>query len=302
MSVKQGKKVNKQAVAAKQRKVAEEQASAKKSKKTPAEAKKANHKKLIELAAVVFAVIMALTMMLPSLSAIFANKSSSSSSTDSSTTASTDSSTTSSTDSSTTSSTSTSSVSDVDNEYSSTVSELETKLKADPNNLPALINIANDYLNWGYSAKTYESTDEEKAHVVDLFNSAITYYDRYLALNDAKSVHVNRALAQYYAGDTDGAVQALVDFTNTTTDYAPAWADLGMLYENQSNTTAAKDAYTKALGANPSSNVSSYVNARLTAIEQQESGTSSTSSSSSSTSSSGSLLSDLASASGTSTK
>ena len=314
MSVKQGKKVNKQAKAAQQRKTAEAQAAQKaaaqkSAKKSPAakptltkaEDKKRRQKRIVEIGAIVFAVIMALTMMLPSLSAIFSNSSSSSSSSSSTTDASTDASTDSSTDSSTT--TSTSDMASVDSKYSSTVSTLESKLDGDPNNLAALINVANDYLSWGYSAMSYESTDDDKAHVADLFTKAMGYYDRYLALNDAKSAHTNRALAQFYSGDTTGAISYLESYVQTTTDYAAAWADLGMMYESSSETDKAKDAYTRAISAatDDDASVKSYAEGRLSSIVSSESSTTSSSSasSSSSSSSSGSLLSDLQSSSGT---
>jgi cytochrome c-type biogenesis protein CcmH/NrfG len=258
--------------------------------------KKDRKKRVTEILVVVFAVIMAATMMLPSLSAIFTSSSSSSSTTDAATTdASTDASTDATTDATTTNSMDT-----LDAKYADTVSTLETKLESNSNDLATLLALGNDYFSWGYQGTSYATTDEEKSHVNDLLSKAEGYYDSYLALNDSGSVHVDRALCQYYSGDTDGATAALEQYTTDNPDFGPAWANLGMMYASASRTDDAKAAFQKAIDADPDDKygVKSYATSYLSSLESSSDSASSSSSSSSSTS--GTSLSDaLQSASGT---
>ena len=117
-------------------------------------------------------------------------------------------------------------------------------------------------------AKNYASTDEENAHVTDLLQKAEDYYDTYLESNDAAAAHVNRALCRYYLGDSAGAISALEKFVAATPDYAPAWANLGMIYQETGDTNKAEDAYNKALEVDPNdeNGMKSYVTSQLQSI------------------------------------
>lgn len=238
----------------------------------------------------IFAVVMALSMMLPSLVTIVSNMrpkdadvqqttsadaSSSSSAADSSSASTTDSSastdtssSSSTTDSSATSDTATSdaatsesssstsetstTVASLDADYQVEVSALEKRLADDPKNLAALLNLGKHYMSWAYSVSYYGGSEEEAIdHAHDLFDKAIGYYDQYLALNDSNAVKVDRALCQFYVGDYDAAQAALEKLTKDAPDYGPAWANLGLVYESMWNTESAQDAYKKAAEADP---------------------------------------------------
>lgn len=190
-------------------------------------------------------------------------------------------------------------------QYYSRTSELQSRLDSDPNNLAALLNLAQNYMNWGYSAAAQSDTDEETTYANGLLDQAIGYYDRYLALNDSNSAKVDRALCQYYKGDTDAALSALEQITTDSPDFAPAWANLGMLYERSGDTDKAKDAYQKAADADPDDEygAKSFANRRLVQITASENSSSSddaTSVVSNSTNDSQGLTDTLAQQSGTS--
>ncbi len=161
---------------------------------------------------------------------------------------------------------------DLDTRYEAIVEPLETKLESNAEDKATLINLANNYLTWGDSAQNYASTDEETEHVKELLNKAMGYYDSYLALDDASAAHVNRALCQYYLGDTSGAISALEEFCEGTSDYAPAWSNLGMMYEETGDTEKAKDAYNKALEVDPDDTcgVKSYASSQLSSLTEAE--------------------------------
>lgn len=157
-------------------------------------------------------------------------------------------------------------------QYSTIVSSLEARLDDDPDNLAALLNLAQNYMSWGYSAVSQSTTDEERDYANGLLDQAISYFDRYLELNDANSARVDRALCLYYQGDTDGAIAALEQISEDSPDFAPAWANLGMLYENQGDTDKAKEAYRQASETDPDDEygAKSFADRRLVLITASE--------------------------------
>ena len=151
---------------------------------------------------------------------------------------------------------------------SETAKKFKDRLKEDPNNLAALYNLGETYMNWGYSANSSASTDEERDYAKQLLNKAMSYYDRYLGLNDSITVKINRSLCQYYAGDADGAVKALQQVCDENPENAIAQAQLGYLYESQFNNEKATEAYHKAVELDPddAQGVKSYANQRIIAL------------------------------------
>lgn len=235
---------------------------------------------------VLFAFLMAFSLMLPSLSAIFGSSSSSSSGSSSSTDSSTDSSD-SSEDSEKTD------VEKADDKYGAMVSTLEEKYASDSTNLATLLNLGKDYMTWGTYVRYYGSSDSDTTHANELLDKAVKYYDEYLAQHESNAVRVDKALCAYYQEDTTSALNQLRELTETASDYGPAWANLGLLYETTGDDESAKEAYNKAEETDPNDEygAKSYAETRLSSIaSSEESGESdsSTSSSTSTTSSSSS--------------
>lgn len=161
-------------------------------------------------------------------------------------------------------------MSHVDAQYQTTVDNLRKQYDADPTNPSALLNLANGYFDWGVSALDVVQSDEDQAHVIDLFSNAISRYDDYLADNPgSKSVEVDRAIAIFYTGDTDRAIAELEEFTASDDSFGPAWANLGMFYENAGRTDDARAAYEKAVSCDPDDafGVKTYAQQRLDALD-----------------------------------
>lgn len=196
------------------------------------------------IAIMVFAVIMALSMMLPSLSAIFApsrHKSGGAAPLD---------------------------LARIDKSYSTSTSSLEEKLAADPQDQESLLALGGNYMSWAYAARQLASTDADRQHVGELWKKAIESYDRYLALADSEKARLNRSLCQHYSGDTAGALSSLEQLTAAHPDFAPAWANYGMILESSGRPDDARSAYERAQQADPNNEqgAKSFADKRLEAL------------------------------------
>ena len=235
-----------------------------------AEKQKARKQKITAIAVGAFAVIMALSMTLPSLTYIFGNNDQQSAEEqvqEQETTAEESEDTAAEEQDSTKTG-----MDSVDANYAAVVNPLEAKLNDNPKDLATLLSLGNNYMNWGSAASSYATDETSEQHVLDLFNKAIGYFDRYLELNDSAVVKANRAMCQLNTGDADGALAALQQITVDNPDYGPAWANIGMIYEYQQNTEKAKEAYQKAIevDANDEYGAASYANRRLAAMAASE--------------------------------
>lgn len=241
-----------------------------------------------KVALTVFAVLMALSMMLPSLAAIVGNSGSSDSSSQADS-QSADSGSDSS-DSSSDSSDSTDAVTKADEKYQPLVSSLEQKLSSDSQNLATLLNLGKDYMAWGVTVRYSATTDDATSHANELLEKAVSYYDQYLGLKDSGAVRVDRALCKYYEGDTTAATSALEQLTQDMPDYGPAWANLGMLYESAGSTDQARQAYEKAqeTDADDEYGAKTYATQRISSMDSASSSSSTTGSTGSASGSTGS--------------
>ncbi len=159
----------------------------------------------------------------------------------------------------------------IDAQYGTTVRSLKAQYEADPSNPSALYNLANAYFDWGLAVQNHAVSDDDAAHAVEVFKQAVSYYDTYLADNpDAKSVTVDRAICVFYTGDHTAAITDLEEMLAQDDSFAPAWANLGMFYENDGRTDDAQQAYERALataGDDDPYNVKTYAEQRLEALE-----------------------------------
>ncbi len=242
MATKRPKKRNKQTVAAQRaryKKQQEELAAQKNGKK------KRSGK---EIAVIVISVIVALGLMLPSLAQIFAQPSSSESIP--------------------------TTVEGFQERYQPLVDELEGELSADPTNADAELELANTYYQWGSYAQMFGATEEFQAEVQRVFGEAKNAYAKYLELlgstdsEEAKQASVSEALCDYYLGNTGEAIASLTNLADST-DYASAWANLGMIYSAQGATETALECYEKGVAADPDDalGVKSYCEQQIEALQ-----------------------------------
>lgn len=210
---------------------------------------------------IILAVLMVLSVLLPSLSSIFGTG------------------TTDTSAASDTSEASTESMETVDATYGSEVSDLQTRLdnaSNDNERFAPLLNLGDTYLEWASAASPYATDETGQQHVQELYGLAQSTYEEYLALHESSDIRTRVALCQFYAGDVDGAISALESFvaTDTGNNYGPAWAYLGMMYQQNGDTEAAKRAYTEATraDADDSYGAKSYATQQLANLQAAESG------------------------------
>ena len=220
-------------------------------------------KRTKEIAVAVFAVIIGVSMMLPSLAYIFtghgpsgqgSNSSQSSDSTNSSESAGDDGGSTDSGNTDPSNEGAKNDIASIDDRYQKPISSLEDKLASatdDTSKLPTLLGLGDDYLQWALAASRQASDDAAKAHVSELYGKAIDYYKQYLAINDSGAVKVKISQCQLYSGDTDAAVQTLEALTQASPDYGPAWVYLGVTYVQKGDNTKAINALKRAEAADP---------------------------------------------------
>lgn len=249
--------------AAKKDAVAQEAAEKKDQKK----GRKRDVKKIATTVVIVFfAILMVVSMLLPSFAQVFSSNSQARQAEEQTEAPSYGS------DEEVSSSTSMTSVDGVFNAYADEISSLEDKLSGDPDNLAYILNLGQAYMGAAYQASNYASTEQDATRISEAFDTAIGYFDQYLALQDSAAVKVDRALCQLYKGDTAGAVSALEQVTTESPDYGPAWANLGLAYEVTGDTSKAKAAYKQAEEADPDDTYGSYTFAeqRLSQLAQSD--------------------------------
>ena len=197
----------------------------------------------IRIIVIVLAVVTALSILLPSLSAIV-SVFSDSSSTDTTLT-SDDSSDDDEEEEETT-------VATIDAQYEDDEAELLASLEEDPTNLAVLLNLGELYVEWAQTASDYAESDEDTEHIYELYTSAITYYDQYLELYDSDYVVVQRAVALFERGDTQTAVDALLaHMEDAGASYPPLYVTLGNFYEELGETDLAISYYEQAVELDP---------------------------------------------------
>lgn len=138
----------------------------------------------------------------------------------------------------------------------------------------ARLRLAQAYYQWGIYATSYAGNDDEQVEAKKLLEDAQSAFSGYLDAagsldsTEAKSAAVSRALCDYYAGDTKACIESLKSVAEET-NYAPAWANLGMMYQNEGNTSDAMAAYQKAIDADPdgTTGVKSYSEQMLSSLK-----------------------------------
>lgn len=271
--------------------------------RAPETQKKDGKKKLTSIIIIAFAVLMALSMTLPSLAQIFASNNSQADK-QAQTEAAEKKQNAEAGSASQTEVADTTTVDGIMKLYSADITRHEKALEKDKNSLVDLLQCGKTYMKAGGQATSVAKTNDDAKKVATLFEQAKGYFDRYLALQDAVTVRVDRALCDLYEGNIDSTIAALKKVTDAApkdagSEYGYAYMYLGIAYQAKGDTDSAKAAYQQAqkLDPNDEFGARSMAVTRLaqlaTADKQQSTTTDSSSATGNNTSSVDSLLSDL---------
>lgn len=265
--------------------------------KKPAAQKPDRRRIVMTVVVIVFAVLMAVSLMLPSLAQVFSSNTERQRAEEEAAAAAAAAAQGSGSSAST--SYDLSSVDGIMQAYSTSIAEQEAKVAEDPENLAHLLNCGQVYMTCGYNAAQYVTSDSDGEKVISCFKSAENYFDQYLALKDSSAVKVNHGLCELYQGNVyialnnqDAALthvqQAITELKQVTSDdpdYGPGWANLGLAYEAIGDNESAVAAYGKAQQADPNDEYGSrsFATTRISQIESQQQAESTTTDSDEST-------------------
>ena len=211
---------------------------------------------LMTIAVAVFSITMVVAMLLPSLSLIFGG---------------------------TQKDQTPKTVAEADAQYQPQADELNKKLEANDKDLDALSTLGFTYYAWAgqveqlsYSSISTGSEDattalaDNQAHAQELYRNARDAFDRYLAIQDDARVHEARIMCSYYLNE-DGAVDEMAAYAEQSGS-ATAWADLGMMRMGAGESELAKEAFNKAVEADPNDaqGAKSYAEQYLSYLQQLE--------------------------------
>lgn len=196
------------------------------------DAKNARKETIQKVIIVVFAALMALSILLPSLASIFGRSASPTQTIES--------------------------LQDIDEMYGPVVENAKAALQGDEENFDKLNDVARYYLEWA-SYASYFAGEGDTDHVVELYDEAIAYFDRALKVKDDPGMHVDRIVAQFYRDSTAGVETATTDavaameeyLQGDGAEYAPGWMRMGMLYEYAGDQEQAKAAFERAAELDP---------------------------------------------------
>ncbi len=208
-----------------------------------------------EVLVAVFAVVIGVSMMLPSLSYIFAGASGSNSQdTQTSSDASQAANDENASNQPAADTQTATSMEAVDSQYQSLVAPLESDLQNasdDTAKLSSFLGLGDDYSKWGTAATQFATDDASEQHVIDLFNKAIDYYNQYLAINDSDAVRVKVAQCTMFSGKVDEGLASLEAMTQKNPDYAPAYVYMGIGYAAKGDMTKAVNTFKLAEEKDP---------------------------------------------------
>ena len=160
----------------------------------------------------------------------------------------------------------------INEDYEGIVNDLLADYAEDPDDMATVLALGRYYLNWGVYVAYYGDTDEDADLADDLLNASIDYYDIYLETDpDSGAVRTDQALALYYQEESYLALTALKEIVEDLPDYAPAWANLGLVYEYRGDDESALEAYEQAIECDPDDEygAKSYAEERIEEMEEE---------------------------------
>ncbi len=159
----------------------------------------------------------------------------------------------------------------IDARHQPTVSSLTSQLQSDPNNYELLVQLGNTYFDWASELQqASQATTSTAGADGPVWVAAKDAYSRALAVRDDEpGVNIDYAIALFYSGETDRAIEVASSVAETTPDFAPAWFNLGIFSEAVGRSADALTAFKKAVELDPNGSQVNigYAKERVTQLE-----------------------------------
>lgn len=136
--------------------------------------------------------------------------------------------------------------------YGSQVAGLQQMLASEPTSYTVLVNLGNTYFDWGVEAqKIAGQTGGDQP----MWTSAASFYDRALTEKPGDpNVTVDAAIAHYYSGNTAKAITLGESAAKANPEFAPAYFNLAIFYQNSGRSADAVAAAQTYLKLDPNGN------------------------------------------------
>ena len=148
-------------------------------------------------------------------------------------------------------------LSQINAQYQPGVDALRAAAASDPTSYTAAVNVANTYFDWAQAiTKTLQGQSQPAtaamAAASERWADARSAYDTATALKaDDPGVQVDRGVATFYSGDATAAITIVKQVAAVKSDFAPAWLNLGVFYEQTAQSQLAIAAFQKYIALDP---------------------------------------------------
>mgnify|MGYP002152302034 CR=1 FL=1 len=136
------------------------------------------------------------------------------------------------------------------NEHLAAVTSNTAVLESDPENYGALVTLGNTYFDWAFQIRN--QVGPTSGHDLPIWNAAVSAYERALAVQPGDpNVEVDLAIALFYSGQADRAIELVEQVMETSPEFAPAYFNAGIFYRAFGRTDDAVAALERYLELEP---------------------------------------------------
>jgi tetratricopeptide (TPR) repeat protein len=136
------------------------------------------------------------------------------------------------------------------NDHLPAVNSYTGMLASEPTSYTALVGLGNTYFDWGFQIQ--QALGANSGHDLAYWVSATTAYERALAEQPGDpNVSVDLAIAYFYSGQTDRAIETAEQVIAESPEFGPAYFNVAIFYRAIGQTDAAVVALQRYLEVEP---------------------------------------------------
>lgn len=159
-------------------------------------------------------------------------------------------------------------VADINAQYQSTVTAVETALKEKPEDVNTMVSLASTYMDWGMALMQSGDANGQTDGMAKIASSVSVWEKAYAANPTSKEIGGDYATALYYSGEDDKAVELARKVLKDNPEYATVWYNLGM-YLSATDSAEAIKAFENAVKFDTSGQYKQSAQANIDALKAQ---------------------------------